>query len=142
MIVPRQVSGTQTQSGTITALQSWYAILKCYIKISSVLDIIAHIGAGPLSKPIANSTNQFQLTLVQDGVRVTNASITLTVLAPDGVTKTLNAATVPHIDNGVYLLRTAASVLPKTGLGYQAAFIITHGADVLRPKYFFDVSES
>jgi hypothetical protein len=117
-------------------------MLKYYGKIECPIDFMTRIGANLMAKPIANSTNQFQITLVEAGARVLDAEIALTVYAPDGVTKTLDTASVPHIGEGVYSLKTPVSVLPKKGSSYQAVFHITRNTDEFNPTYYFDVYEN
>lgn len=94
-----------------------------------------------MSRPVANSTNQITLTLTQGGTRVVDATVLATITAPDGITNTVVDAPVPHISNGVYTVKLGGSAWPKKGNDYLAEFEITHGSDVIRPKYYFDVFE-
>jgi hypothetical protein len=116
--------------------------IDCPGEFNTVIACPMDIGAFFVSKPIANSTNQFQMTLVRGGVRVLDATVTLNILAPDGITTTLSNATVPHVGNGVYLVKTTPAAVPKKGVNYQAIFHILQGTDEFNPKYYFEAYEN
>lgn len=66
------------------------------------------------SPPAALSDNTYSFTLTRNSVPITNATVTLTVVGPDGVTR-VNNVSVPHIASGVYSYSAAPSASPTPG---------------------------
>jgi len=64
--------------------------------------------------PRSLSDNALTLTLTQAGAAVTNATVTVTVVSPSGVT-TLTSQAVPHIGSGVYQYIAVPAVWPIDG---------------------------
>jgi hypothetical protein len=64
--------------------------------------------------PRALSDNALTITITQNGVLVTNATVVVTVKTPTGVA-TLTTQAVPHIGNGVYQYVAGPSVWPTDG---------------------------